>query len=104
MPKSIQHNKNRSKIRNSSTLLIALLIVFLLLYNAGVQTNYEHKVRELENKVVTLDEELKLAQEEILIFLQGSDFTETLKMFNDSQQDLGELVNRIKGITSDMGE
>ena len=97
-------NKTNYNIRSSATLVIALLIVFLLLYNAGLHKHYELKVKELESKVVTLDEELRIAQEEILIFLQGTDFTETLKLFNTSQHDLGELIERIEGLTSDIGE
>jgi len=83
---------------------MAALIVILLLFNVRAKAEYELKVKSLEEKVMTLDEELIAAQESILDYLESSDLSETLLLFNQSQQDLGNLVKRIDDLTEQLGE
>lgn len=94
----------KKSFRSFATLFMAALIVILLLFNVRAKAEYELKVKSLEEKVMTLDEELIAAQESILDYLESSDLSETLLLFNQSQQDLGNLVKRIDDLTEQLGE
>lgn len=95
---------NNKKIRLTATFLMAILIVVLFLFNIKEKHSYEVRVKGLEDRITNLDEELSLAQQEILYFLENTDLKKTLEMFNRSQDELGEIVHKIDELTEQLGD
>ena len=83
---------------------MAFLIVILFLFNIKERHSYEIRVKGLEDKITNLDEELLIAQQEILYFLENTDLKKTLEMFNKSQEELGEIVHKIDELTEQLGD
>ena len=95
---------NYKNFRSVATFVMATLIVILLLINIRAKTDYELKVKSLEGKMLTLEDELVAAQRDIMDYLESSDLSSTLLLFNSSKKDLGELVLRIDELTEQIGE
>lgn len=95
---------NNKKIRLTATFLMAFLVVLLFLFNIKERHSYEIRVKGLEDKISNLDEELFIAQQEILYFLENTDLKKTLEMFNKSQEELGEIVHKIDELTEQLGD
>lgn len=95
---------NKDGRRSTATFIMAVLIVILLLVNVRGKYENELRVKTLESKVLSLDEELLLAQNEILEYLERADLQVTLDMFNESREDLFILVERIDILTDKIGD
>lgn len=95
---------NKDGRRSTATFIMAVLIVILLLVNVRGKYENELRVKTLESKVLSLDEELLIAQKEILEYLERADLQVTLDMFNESREDLSILVGRIDVLTEKLGD
>lgn len=95
---------NNKNLKDITTFIITVLIIILLVFNVRAKYDQTLRVKEVEERILDLDEELRIAQEEIKQFLEQSNLEETLEVYKSSQEDLGELMIKIESLTQDLGD